>query len=70
MSKSMKAAASSYARSFAAAALAAFLATGGDIASLNADSLKLILSAGVAAVLPVAMRALNSNDKAFGKGAK
>jgi hypothetical protein len=70
MSKSMKAAVASYARSFAAAALAAFLATGGDIASLNADSLKMILSAGVAAVLPVAMRALNPNDKAFGKGAK
>jgi len=42
MSKSMKAAVASYARSFAAAALAAFLATGGDIASLNADSLKMI----------------------------
>lgn len=66
----MKKALASYGRSFLAAALAAFWATGGDIASLNADSLKTILGAGVAAVLPVIMRALNPNDSAFGKGAK
>jgi len=68
MSKSMKAMLESYGRSFMAAALAAFLATGGDVWALNATSLKAIVSAGVAAVLPVLLRALNPKDTAFGIG--
>ena len=51
----------SYARSFLAAGVAVY-ATG------NTD-LKAVLVAGVSAVLPVAIRALNPKDAAFGVGA-
>lgn len=67
MTNSMKAMLASYARSFLAAALSAFVATGGDLFSLDAESGKAIIGAGVAAILPVLMRALNPNDDAFGK---
>lgn len=67
MSNSMKAMLASYGRSFLAAALASFMATGGDLFALNGESFKAIVGAGVAAVLPVLMRALNPNDGAFGK---
>jgi hypothetical protein len=40
---------------------------GGDILALDGDSLKAILAAGIAAVLPVAIRAANPKDPAFGK---
>jgi glucose dehydrogenase len=68
MSESMKAAAASYGRSFMAAALAAFWATGGDVFALDMESLRIVIGAGVAAVVPVVLRALNSSDHAFGKG--
>lgn len=55
---SLKPMLASYGRSFAAAAIAVY-STG------NTD-LKAIASAGLAAVLPVAMRALNPKDNAFG----
>jgi hypothetical protein len=67
MTNTMKAMLASYGRSFMAAALASFMATGGDLFALNSDSVKAIVGAGVAAVLPVLMRALNPNDDAFGK---
>lgn len=67
MTNSMKAMLASYGRSFMAAALASFMATGGDLFTLDAGSAKAIIGAGVAAVLPVLMRALNPNDDAFGK---
>jgi hypothetical protein len=67
-SKSKKALAS-YGRSFVGAALATFLAAGGDIFSLNGDGLKAIVSAGIAALLPVALRWANPNDDSFGRGA-
>ena len=70
MNHKLKAAIASYGRSFLAAALAAFMATGGDIWALDADTLRALISAGVAAVVPVALRALNDKDPAFGKGAK
>ncbi len=69
MSSKTKKALASYGRSFVGAALATFLATGGDIFALNADGLKAIVSAGVAALLPVALRWANPNDEAFGRGA-
>jgi hypothetical protein len=56
--ESLKPMLASYGRSFAAAAIAVY-STG------NTD-VKAILSAGLAAVLPVAMRALNPKDEAFG----
>lgn len=70
MSTSNKAMLASWARSFLAAALSAFVATGGDVFSLNLDGLKAIVTAGVVAVLPVALRYLNPNDASFGTGSK
>lgn len=67
MNKAMLA---SWGRSFLAAALSAFIATGGDVFSLNLDGLKAILTAGIVAILPVVMRYLNPSDAAFGTGAK
>ena len=56
-----KAMLASYGRSFLAAAIAVY-ATG------NTD-LRAILIAGASAVLPVALRAINPKDAAFGVGA-
>jgi hypothetical protein len=70
MNTKTKAMLASYGRSFLTAALATFVATGGDIFSLDVAGLKAIITAGVVAVLPVLMRALNPNDKAFGKEAE
>lgn len=52
----------SWGRSFGAAALALYM-TG------NTDP-KALISAGIAAVAPVALRYLNPKDLAFGKGKK
>jgi hypothetical protein len=54
--------AASWARSFLAAAIAVYL-------SGNSDP-KAIAGAGLAAVLPVILRWLNPNDKAFGSTGK
>lgn len=67
MDKKTKAMLASYGRSFLAAITTAFMITGGDIFALDGDSIKGILAAGVSAVLPVALRAANKNDPAFGK---
>ena len=67
MNKAMLA---SWSRSFLAAALSAFVATGGDVFSLDLDGVKAILTAGVVAILPVLLRYLNPSDSAFGTGAK
>ena len=61
MSNDLKAMAASWGRSFLAAAIAVYM-------SGNHD-LKAIAGAGLAAVLPVVLRALNPNDGAFGVGA-
>jgi hypothetical protein len=57
--KELKPMLASYARSFIAASLAVYLA--------GVTDPKAILSAGVAAVLPVLMRWLNPNDKVYGR---
>ena len=57
--KELKPMLASYARSFIAASLAVYLA--------GVTDPKAILSAGVAAVLPVLMRWLNRNDKVYGR---
>ena len=57
----------SYARSFLAAALSAFIATGGDIFSLDKEGFKAVIGAGIVALLPVLLRALNPHDASFGK---
>jgi hypothetical protein len=67
MDKKTKALLASYGRSFLAAVTTAFMITGGDILALDGDSLKAILAAGISAVLPVAIRAANPKDPAFGK---
>ena len=59
MSAELKPMLASYARSFIAASLAVYLA--------GVTDPKAILSAGVAAVLPVLMRWLNPNDKVYGR---
>jgi hypothetical protein len=66
MNKETKALLASWGRSFAAACVAQFLAIGGSAFDLNGDALKSIISAGLAAILPVVIRWLNPNDAAFG----
>ena len=53
--------AASWARSFAAAVLAQYMA--------GSTEWQVLLNAGLAAVLPVIIRWLNPKDTAFGKGA-
>jgi hypothetical protein len=67
MNTKQKAMLASYGRSFLAAITSAFMITGGDILALDGDSVKAILAAGIAAVLPVAIREVNPKDPAFGK---
>jgi hypothetical protein len=59
MDKKLKAMLASYARSFLAAAIAVY-ATG-------ETGWKVLLAAGLSAVVPVAIRAINPKDPAFGK---
>jgi len=66
MNKELKAVVASWGRSFLAACLAQFIALGGSVFDLNGDAGKTIVSAGVAAVLPVVLRWLNPNDASFG----
>lgn len=58
----------SYARSFLAATVAIWLANGYTLWDVDGDALKTIFNAGLAAILPPLLRALNENDPAFGKG--
>jgi hypothetical protein len=67
MNDKQKAMLASYGRSFLAAMTATFMASGGDLLALDADTLKAILASGIAAVLPVALRYINKQDPAFGK---
>ena len=66
MSNELKALLASWGRSFLAACLAQFLALGGSVFDLNGDAVKTVVSAGLAALLPVIIRWLNPNDVAFG----
>lgn len=59
MDKKMKAMLASYARSFIAAALA--------VSVTGETGWKALLAAGLSAVVPVAIRAINPKDPAFGK---
>ena len=59
MSAELKPMLASYARSFIAASLAVYMA--------GVTDPKAILSAGVAALVPVLMRWLNPNDVAYGR---
>lgn len=59
MNKKLNAMLASYGRSFIAAALAVYMT--------GAKDWKALLAAGLSAVVPVAIRAINPNDPAFGK---
>ena len=59
LSAELKPMLASYARSFIAASLAVYMA--------GVTDPKAILSAGVAAVVPVLMRWLNPNDQVYGR---
>jgi hypothetical protein len=59
----------SYVKTFLAVVLGLFLATGADVTSISGDDVKLWLSAGLAAVLPLIVTALNPNDTRFGENA-
>ena len=59
----------SYLKTFFAVITGLFLATGGDVFSVTSDDLKLWLSAGIAAVLPLIITALNPADPRFGSNA-
>lgn len=64
----MKAAAWSYGKVFAATVLALFLVDGADVFSVDSSDLRAWLAAGIAAVLPVAISALDPKDSRFGRG--
>lgn len=70
MSKSNQAVIASWGRSFLAACLAQFIALGGSAFNFDTDGWKSVISAGLAAVVPVIIRWLNPEDKAFGAGAR
>ena len=59
MSAELKPMLASYARSFIAASLAVYMA--------GTTDPKAILSAGIAAIVPVLMRWLNPNDQVYGR---
>jgi hypothetical protein len=46
------------------------MATGGDLFALDAQTAKGILAAGIASILPVALRYANKKDPAFGRVAE
>lgn len=58
----------SYVKTFVSVVLGLFLADGADVFSVSVGDLKMWLSAGLAAVLPVIITALNPNDPRFGRG--
>lgn len=68
MNEQFKAAAWSYVKVFAATVLALFLADGADVFSVDATDLRTWLAAGIAAVLPIIISALDVRDHRFGRG--
>ncbi len=64
------AALASYARVFAGAVLAAFLASGAQITALSTNDLRLLLDAGVAALAVTAANALRPGETRYGLGAE
>jgi hypothetical protein len=56
----------SYAVSFVTVILGLFIADGADIFAVSADDLRVWVAAGMAAVLPVVVTALNKSDPRYG----
>lgn len=57
----------SYLKVFASTVLSLFLANGADVISVSATDLRLWISCGLAAVLPLVITALDSSDNRWGK---
>lgn len=58
----------SWLRAFAAIVLAMFIADGADVFAVDATDIRTWTAAGLAAVLPLAVRWLNDSDVEFGRG--
>lgn len=56
----------SYVVSFVTVILGLFIADGADVFAVSADDLRTWIAAGLAAVLPVIVTALNPNDPRYG----
>lgn len=71
MSEKNKQFLASYGRAFLAAVTAVWLAKGFSVTDLgDTENVKLLVDAGLAAVIPPLLRALNPKDNAFGFGSK
>lgn len=58
----------SYVKVFAAVVLGGFLVdAGGDVLAVTGDAVRVWVAAGVAAVLPLLITALDPSDKRFGR---
>lgn len=68
ISQQWRAAIKSYLKVFAATILALFLADGADVFAVDANDLRAWLAAGIAAILPVLISALDPRDARFGRG--
>lgn len=64
----MNAAIKTYVKSFLAVVLGLFVASGADVFSVTLTDLKGWLAAGLAAVLPVIITALDPTDSRYGLG--
>lgn len=60
----------SYAKVFLAVVLGLFLADGADVFAVDTTDLRTWLAAGVAAVLPLIISALDPSDDRFGRNAR
>jgi hypothetical protein len=60
----------SYIKVFVAVVVGLFVADGSDLFGVSLTDLRTWLAAGLAAVLPVIINALNPNDVRYGKGAE
>jgi len=68
MSRNQIEAVKSYAKVFAAVVLGGFLMdTGGDVLAVTASGVRVWVAAGVAAVLPLVITALDPTDHRFGR---
>lgn len=68
MSTQIAAAAKSYLKAFLAVVLGLFLASGADVFSVSPADLRSWLAAGLGAVLPVVISALDPSDPRYGRG--
>jgi len=59
----------SYAKVFAAVVLGLFLADGADVFAVDMTELRSWLAAGVAAIVPLLITALDPSDRRFGRNA-